>query len=452
MISTAFPKSKTKAHGILTLLLSSAVVSPAVAQSDVAAPTAPPPFSTTLVEQGRSANPAEAYAAATGIPLATARQRLALQEETSQLLERLLGGNIGQFVNLEIRHSPEFKVIIYTSGSVDAPTLSNLASPSLRPFLSFETIPITREQLALQRATLNRVLAAAGLRFGLQYNLQARRFELEIPEGADLAAYQRLIPPTLQSFVTITRGAIAENSQTTAYGGTWYNLDASGGLCTAGWPIRDSSGREALLTAGHCGPPFQMYFSWSSGPTLGPPSVRREINIGSQTFDYAFYLLGSNTTTRAVYVQNNTQYAGATNSVPGFVSAYYEIAQPTLAANGQYVCKNGATTGLTCGFVVDTAWSGNGFYGLVKVSQSVQPYIAETGDSGGPVFMWTSSNSQVRPMGIMKSSARINGQPCRNTSTTPSQNNTCFFTFMPLRIIRGDQPFTVNTVNGFVAP
>ncbi len=188
------------------------------------------------------------------------------------------------------------------------------------------------------------------------------------------------------------------------------------------------------------------------GPNLGPPSVRRDVNVGSQTLDYAFYLLGSNTTTRVMYVQNDTQYAGSTNTVPGIVSAYYEIALPVVAANGQYVCKNGGTTGLTCGFVIDRAWSGNGFYGLVKVSQSVQPYIAETGDSGGPVFIWTSSNSQVRPMGIMKTSARINGQPCRNASTTASQNNTCFFTFMPLRAIRGDQPFTVNTVSGFVSP
>ena len=37
-------------------------------------------------------------------------------------------------------------------------------------------------------------------------------------------------------------------------------------------------------------------------------------------------------------------------------------------------------------------------------------------------------------------------------AAVPCLNRTCYFVFMPLAPIRGIDPFTVNTVNGFVTP
>lgn len=140
-------------------------------------------------------------------------------------------------------------------------------------------------------------------------------------------------------------------------------------------------------------------------------------------------------------------------SVPGVVKTNHEDAPLRQPVNGQFVRKNGGTTGITCGTVVDRNFSDDTVKNLVKVSQSAQPYIAEGGDSGGPVFTWSADGSMVHPIGIMKGTGRYaSGTPCRNTSSNASQNTTCFFVFMPLATIRAYAPFTVNTTSGFVAP
>ena len=106
-----------------------------------------------------------------------------------------------------------------------------------------------------------------------------------------------------------------------------------------------------------------------------------------------------------------------------------------------------------CGTIIDKNFSDDTVKNLVKVSQSAQPYIAEGGDSGGPVFAWSADGSMVHPIGIMKGTGRnASGTPCRNTSSNASANTTCFFVFTPLTTIRAYSPFTVNTTGGFVAP
>lgn len=66
--------------------------------------------------------------------------------------------------------------------------------------------------------------------------------------------------------------------------------------------------------------------------------------------------------------------------------------------------------------------------------------------------MWTTANSQVRPLGIFKGTNAIADVPCKNTSTVAANNTACFFTVMPLKKIYGRTPYQVNTVGGFVIP
>ena len=399
--------------------------------------------------RGKSANPGAAYAADLGVSLEEARDRLRLQDEAAQYASTLMSQNTTGFVDIELRHTPNFKVIIYYQKNIDRDLLTRSAPVGLRKFLVFNPINKSRGQLLQDRKAIDAALNAAGLRYGLEFSLRSGKFKLQIPEQADEAAYVAVLPEAMKADLTIVRGPMAENIDA-LYGGWWYT---SGGYCTAGWPIRNSSGQEALLTAGHCGPPYQMYFSWRSGPTLSPLSVRAEGDNGWQTTDYAMYPLGTHTTSRVIYIQNDTQYNGYTNRVPGIVTTYYEITYPRQPVNGQYVCKNGGTTGLTCGMIVDKNFSDSNNKNLVKVSQSAQPYIAEGGDSGGPVFAWSADGSMVHPIGIMKATARnTDGTACRNTSSTAYSNTTCFFVFMPLTTIRGYAPFTINTTGGFVAP
>jgi hypothetical protein len=431
----------------LILLASALSIAPAAAQEDVS-PPAPAPFSEDALARGKAADPARSYAEAFSVPAATARERLALQDEAVAYAQTLLASNPQGFVDLAIRHTPNFRIVIYYNKDIDRTALTSAAPVALRRYLAFNPIDRSRQGLEETRQSLLSALTAADVKFGLEYDLERQKFLVTIPQGSGRASYTAALPGPLKAEVELVEGALAQDI-VALYAGWWFE---AAGYCTAGWPVRNSAGQEGLITAGHCGPPNQMYFSWNGGPTLTNPYPWRDTDTTFQTQDWAIYPLGSHTTERVVYIQNGTTYNGRTNNVPGVVSAYYEITYPRQPVAGQYICKNGGTTGITCGVVVATNWSGDGYRNVVKVSSSAQPYIAAGGDSGGPVFTWSADGSMAHPVGIVIGAAFLNGSPCLNTTTDPGRNTTCYFVFLPLSLIRGHDPFTVNTVHGFVTP
>lgn len=200
-----------------------------------------------------------------------------------------------------------------------------------------------------------------------------------------------------------------------------------------------------------------------AGITLSTVTNPAWSNDGWQTKDYAFYTLSPHTTERVVYIENGRDFTdGSRNYINGIVSTYYEIDYPKQPVIGQYICKSGASTALTCGYVTTLNYTDNKYSNLVRISKSVQPYIGAGGDSGAPVFTWRPDGSMVYPNGIAIGASIIetvdqygnviSSRDCKNTSSTASNNNTCHVVFLPLTTIRGYAPFTINTVNGFLAP
>lgn len=412
-------------------------------------PPAPPELSDEAVTKGKSSNISRAYAQAFGVDATEATERLAAQNSAAAYAEGLLSSEPEGFVALEIEHQPNFKIVVYYNKSIDRQKLTRAAPVQLRRYLIFNPINKAREELWADRQAISRALSDSGLQYGLEFSLRNAEFILEIPAGADETLYRAVLPTIERAKISIVRGAASVDAAG-LYGGYWFEANF---YCTAGWPIRSSSGTEGLLTAGHCGPPYEMNFSWNSErPNLAPAWARKDELRGYQTLDHAMYPLGRHTTTRVINIENNRVFRGETNMVPGVVTAFYEITYPRQPFRGQYLCKMGATTGLTCGIVADINFNGDGQWNVVKVSQSAQRHIAEGGDSGGPVFSWSADGSMVHPIGIMKRTARVNDQVCRNASTAASNNTTCYFTFIPLTTIRAYDPFQVNTVDGFRSP
>ena len=94
--------------------------------------------------------------------------------------------------------------------------------------------------------------------------------------------------------------------------------------------------------------------------------------------------------------------------------------------------------------------------GGVVAAQDGSPESSETVPAATPEPAAAPAEDSVNlptdPIGIMKRTARVNDQVCRNSSTTASNNTTCYFTFIPLTTIRAYDPFQVNTVDGFCSP
>jgi hypothetical protein len=396
-----------------------------------------------------------------GISSSEASERLALQEEASRWAGTLVEQNPAGFVDIELRHEPNFKVLIFHSGSIDRELLQKNAPVALRRYLVFRPAKRNKSQVAGDTAQVVDALRRAKLRFGAFYSLEDDKVIVEIPDLSLRSEVEEAVPAALRPDVLIRQGNVARDSGT-IYGGNWYRTGGpAGGICTVGWPIRDSGGQPAMLTAGHC-VPRNAYFPYvDSGVYLGAPIAWRHETYYGKTYDYAIYRLGAHTTSPVVYIQNNTTMPdGSVNTVPGFVSAYYAIDSVKPFAQqlvGYVTCKNGAYSGFTCGRLESRSYSNATHSALVRVGQSSQPYIGVGGDSGGPVFAYPNGNL-VSAFGIVTATAEeeirnpdgtITRRDCKNTAT---DNTRCFILYTPFPRVTERDPIQINTQNGFAVP
>jgi len=425
-------------------LLASQFAGSSYAQVSPSTPAPPPPFTNDSLAQSRGNSPVKAYAQSNGVSEAAAKERLEAQQLAVEWAQELARNAPAGFVTLEIRHAPAFKVRVIYNREIDQKGLMASAPVALRRYLIFNPSKRGNDQLANDRRAIADALRNADIPFNLTYSFETEKFEIGVPDGISPERVNAAVPQQLRGDVSITGGAAMVKDAAALYGGFWYHPDGSTSHCTAGWPVRNSSGLDALLTAGHCAR-TRMDFPYSSA-TLTTVSSWAHSNDGYQTKDYAFFVLQPHTTGDAVYIENGRTFSdGSSNNVPGIVSTYYQIDNPKQPVLNQYICKEGTSTALTCGYVADLHFTNSTHSNLVKVDRSVQPYIALGGDSGGPVFTWRADGSMVYPNGIMTATAEINGQTCKNTSSTAGNNTRCFFLFSPLTTIRAYSPFSVKS-------
>lgn len=93
---------------------------PVLAQ-DTSPPAPPMEFSESSVAQGKSSDVAAAYARHFAIDNRKAREQLALQDRAAQYASDLRASDPEGYVDLEIEHTPNFKVSVYYAKSIDLP-------------------------------------------------------------------------------------------------------------------------------------------------------------------------------------------------------------------------------------------------------------------------------------------------------------------------------------------
>jgi streptogrisin D len=139
-----------------------------------------------------------------------------------------------------------------------------------------------------------------------------------------------------------------------------------GSRCSAGFNTRSGSGRNYVLTAGHC---TNLGGTWttSSGQTIGP--------VAASSFpgnDYGAIRISD---PAALDPRGGVLYYGAFRDITG----------AGRVAVGSQACKTGSTTGTTCGTVqaynVTVRYAEGAVFGLTRTNICTQP-----GDSGGAMF------------------------------------------------------------------
>lgn len=136
--------------------------------------------------------------------------------------------------------------------------------------------------------------------------------------------------------------------------------DGQVGACTVAGVGNDKFGNKVALTAGHCGKVGDKVTT-ASGKPLGTYAASvMNVNgvVQFNKLDYAF-----------IKLNNNVQFKTVTSLAPKGISPN----KPTL---GQVVCKDGITTGVTCGALLGASRTEGAGYQFTYF-----------GDSGGPVTM-----------------------------------------------------------------
>jgi streptogrisin D len=183
---------------------------------------------------------------------------------------------------------------------------------------------------------------------------------VSVPSGRGAAFVARA-----RSFGAAARVQRAPAVQTQAFYGGQAILH-SGSRCSAGFITRSGSGRNYVLTAGHC---TNLGGTWttSSGQTIGP--------VAASSF------LGNDF--GAIRISNPAALDPRGGVLDG--GAFRDITGASRVPVNSQACKTGSTTGTTCGIVqaynVTVRYAEGTVYGLTRTSICTQP-----GDSGGAMF------------------------------------------------------------------
>ena len=220
---------------------------------------------------------------------------------------------------------------------------------------------VTRSTARLQRvkASLDAARTApVGATWGV--DVVSNTVLVTVPAGRGAAFVAKA-----QSFKTAVRVQRSPAVQTQAFYGGQAILHG-GSRCSAGFNTRSGSGRNYVLTAGHC---TNLGGTWttSSGQTIGPVAASR----------FPGNDLG------AIRISDPASLdprGGVLNN-----GAFQDITGASRVPVNSNACKTGSTTGTTCGRVqaynVTVRYAEGTVSGLTRTNICTQP-----GDSGGAMF------------------------------------------------------------------
>jgi hypothetical protein len=298
---------------------------------------------------------AAAYAESFGVTPQEGARRLQLQDAVDALNARLAEEQAATFAGLSIEHTPEFQVVARFTRKGEE-TIRPYLSPALAAVVRVEPARFTVQQLERRlQASYNRV-RAAGIPAAGGVDVRANRAEVHVLRGRSAAALA-LLGEADASVVEVDH---LPQEEIAMYGGLAIST------CTTGFTVRNSAGTRGVSTAGHCGNSQSL-----SGYAL---TFRGEAYSGS--YDVQWHNASGHTYPNTIKVSTSTRSITATRS-------------RTSQTVGSQVCKQGKTTGYTCGTIATISYCASGACTWVQVSGN-GTNLSEGGDSGGP---WFSGNT-----------------------------------------------------------
>ncbi len=303
------------------------------------------------------------YAADWNVSQEEAVRRLNLQDEIGKLNTTLSEQERDTFAGLWIEHQPEYRVVVrVTTPSAEAQILDYVRGTELEGLVEVSLAKFSLEELEASQVSSHNLAAQSNMPIESEINLQANRVQLYLPNNTQ-------VPQSQNSRVNLNLpdGAVLfyvkelSTPEVNIYGGLTING------CTSAFSVRNSSGFRGITTAAHC-PDNQFY----NGSNL---TFQSQDQAGNQ--DVQWHTAPGFTVTNQFNSGTGIRNVTATRS-------------RSNQAVGNYVCKNGRTTGYTCGNISSTTfipnYVSNAQATFIRVHNNNNNNLSEAGDSGGPWF------------------------------------------------------------------
>lgn len=218
---------------------------------------------------------------------------------------------------------------------------------------------------------------------------------VSVAAGSTDVATQRAVAQARKLGATVTETGGVPRATASMVGGEEYSFLENGAayVCSVGFTARDGSGRNAMVSAGHC-------VVGNSNFTFKGSTLGTVIGAKFPGNDYSAFRLDSSVTPAA----SVSTWNGSTVAVSGSQES----------AVGAQVCKSGRTTGWTCGTITSKNQTvryddGSVINGLVQHSACVQG-----GDSGG------SNISGSQAQGVTSGASTYSGGSCGSKVGQPT--------------------------------
>lgn len=306
------------------------------------------------------------YAEVFDVDLDEAVRRLQLQDEAGRLSAVFADEEAGEFAGLWIEHRPVWRVIALFRNPVAArPRLEKrIAGTPLTGRVELRSAARTLVQLEQLLTVSHGSLRAVALPVDLSIDVPGNRVEVRTKDPQRLAGALFAARLELPRGVAVVAVDDLARPEAIIYGGT------NAGACTWGFTVRSLIGTVGILTAAHC--PNTQFFA----DTVLP--FRAEDQQGNQDVQW-------HSTCDLFDVSNQFDSGVGLRSCIGSRGRDQQ-------AIGSMVCKNGKTTGRTCGIIQSKSyrpsWVTSAQATFVYVDgDQVGVNLSEPGDSGAPWFV-----------------------------------------------------------------
>lgn len=330
---------------VAALVAAVAVAAPASAGEN--APAAP-----TLTKQQKAA--ADRLAEDHGVSRTEAQRRIERQDQLTGLASRLRKDLGGSFGGAWIDQEHGGRLVVAVTGDTAARTVRSAAARSnAAEAAGTDTVLVKRSLKDLTRISARLAARISKANKGSGHGLQSavvtqkNAVRLDVPEGGKLNAAQRgVVRWAKKEFGDALRTGTYQQESRPLYCGGQYSCDppVRSGLAIYGDNIRCTSAFTAysgssyyMLTAGHCAE--GSWYWWVPTYSYGYQEV-------GSVADYTFGYYGDYA---AVRIDDSSWWQPR-----GWVYPQVRISSWNYDYVGQYVCKQGSTTGYTCGQITET--------------------------------------------------------------------------------------------------